>query len=168
MRQHLAFLRYFFKHKIYVWHAGQRLDVPWWSLLWHDMDKVLCRDEYPHYFNAWRFSMPVPPQAKLRHYRRTRHHWQSWVVLQDDGKAVALPIPLRHRLEMIADWQGAAKVTGGTDGTAWYRQHGDSIVLHDNTRARVEQELGIKEPHFIPTDKSGGFRAESSVRLFRV
>ena len=69
---------------------------------------------------------------------------------------------------MYTNWIGAARVTGGTDGTAWYQQHRDSIVLHDSTRAWVEQELGIKEPHFIPTDKSGGFRAESSVRLFRV
>ena len=145
MRQHLAFLRYFFQHKVYVWQAGRRLGVPVLALLWHDMDKVFYRDEYPHYFNAWRFSMPVPPQTKLHHYRRTWHHWQSHVVLQDDGKAVALPIPDRHRRELIADWEGAAKSTGGKDGTSWYLANRNKIILHPQTRIWIEKELGMKQ-----------------------
>ena len=142
MRQHLAFLWFFLRHKWYVFVACYRLGIPLQGLA-HDADK-LWPDVYPHYFDAWRFATPVPPQAKLRHYRRTRHHWQSWVVLQDDGKAVALPIPDRHRKELIADWEGAAKSTGGKDGTAWYRQYRNSIVLHDSTRAWVEEILRIK------------------------
>lgn len=134
----LAYLAYLCRHKAHVWRAGRRLGVPVLALLLHDLDKLGSLFDYA---NAYHFHRPNPPAVRLRHYRRSKHHWQSYVVLQDDGTETALPIPKRYMLEMIADWHGAAQATGGTDGKAWYREFGGTIALHPQTRAWVEEQL---------------------------
>ena len=141
MRYVLAYMGYLLHHKAAVWRAGRRLGVPVPALLLHDLDKL---GSLSLYANAYHFHVPNPPIVKWRHYRHSKHHFQSWSYVADDGTVVALPIPDRHRREMLSDWTGAALVTGGKDGTSWYRQYRDTIALHPQTRAWVEKILGIK------------------------
>jgi hypothetical protein len=42
-------------------------------------------------------------RAWLRHLHRNKHHPQHWVLIEDSGAIVCLPMPYIYILEMIAD-----------------------------------------------------------------
>lgn len=57
----------------------------------------------------------------------------------------ALPMPLRHAKEMLADWRGAGRAyvkdwTPAQTGV-WYQEHKDIMVLHPDTRSWIEEQL---------------------------
>lgn len=53
------------------------------------------------------------------------------------------PMPDVYIREMVADWRGAGRAAGKTDTAAWYEKNRDKIILHPDTRQRVEELLGI-------------------------
>jgi hypothetical protein len=56
------------------------------------------------------------------------------------------PMPDLYRREMLADWRGAGRAINGTDNTAqWYTANRDKMVLHPDTRAWVEDQLGLSD-----------------------
>lgn len=54
-----------------------------------------------------------------------------------------LPMPDRYRREMLADWKGAGLAMGKPDTAAWYRANRHKMLLHPETRAWVEAQLGV-------------------------
>lgn len=55
---------------------------------------------------------------------------------------IALAMPERYIREMVADWMGAGRaITGRWEVGAWYAKTRTSIILHHQTRVRVEQLL---------------------------
>lgn len=88
--------------------------------------------------------------AWLNHQHRSPHHWQFWVLREDSGKVKVLPMPDRYRREMLADWMGAGMAIKGhgldratEECAAWYANTTEGRQLHPDTRAWVEQQLGI-------------------------
>jgi len=86
--------------------------------------------------------------AWLHHIHNNPHHWQHWVLVNDDGtvgdscKVVALEMPKFHALEMIADWWSFSWRSGNLPEVFdWYESHKDCIILHPNTRKYVESVL---------------------------
>ena len=62
---------------------------------------------------------------------------------------VALPMPDRYRREMLADWRGAGMAINGKDETAeWYVKNRENIILHPETRAWIEEQLGVVLPGY--------------------
>ena len=56
-----------------------------------------------------------------------------------DAGLVAMEMPRRYALEMVADWMGAGRaITGRWECAEWYERNRDSIVLHPATRQAVE------------------------------
>lgn len=55
-----------------------------------------------------------------------------------------LPMPDQFRKEMLADWRGAGRAQRTPDTTAWYVANKDKMILHPETRAWVEFQLGIR------------------------
>lgn len=54
----------------------------------------------------------------------------------------ALPMPEAYVREMVADWMGAGRaITGRWDVAEWYKKNRDNMVLHPDTRTRVEALL---------------------------
>lgn len=59
---------------------------------------------------------------------------------------IALEMPDRYVREMVADWAGAGRtITGRWEVAEWYAKTRNTILLHPNTRARVEALLAMKE-----------------------
>jgi len=84
-------------------------------------------------------------RAWLRHIHRNPHHWQHWLLHEDEGDVKVLPMPLRYALEMVCDWKGAGKALGrkaAGECEMWYKSHKDKMVLHSETRKIVEMMLG--------------------------
>jgi hypothetical protein len=77
----------------------------------------------------------------LLHQKRNRHHWQWWVLPEDDGGVKVLPMQEPYRTEMICDWLGAGRALGTPSVNAWYKANGKKMQLHPDTRAWVEEQL---------------------------
>lgn len=54
------------------------------------------------------------------------------------------PMPEVFRREMLADWRGAGLALGFPDTAGWYMKNEGNIILHPETRAWVEVQLGIE------------------------
>lgn len=87
-------------------------------------------------------------EAFLRHIHCNSHHWQHWVLMHDDpdksGKLLieALEMPYEYIIEMICDWMSfAIKKNDFREILSWYKGHKDVMILHENTRKRVEEIL---------------------------
>lgn len=127
MKRYASYLKAVLRHKWFVFFECIRLGVPLWAALIHDWDKFL-----PGTFISYAKSFYDPVGAKRYspdpafnlvwnfHQKINKHHWQYWVLIMDKGDIVPLPMPDRHRREMLADWIGAGKAYGNPNTRAWY------------------------------------------------
>ncbi len=173
MTPHLKYLRYVLLHKLFVLRAGLLLR-PWWNLSWllrlvlHDLSKFRPSEWMPYtayFYGGPRIANAEPADpaeaavdrrikarfqyAWLLHIHRNPHHWQHWLLRQDDGKTITLIPPAWVADEMVADWIGA----GGTilawpsmrqkvgETIVWYTRNREIMVLREPVRALVEQRL---------------------------
>ena len=79
------------------------------------------------------------------------HHWQHWVLREDDGGTKILEMPARARNEMLCDWFGAGQAITG-DGSwkrtrRWYMENRNKMLLHKRTRFAVERDLFCLEDY---------------------
>ena len=113
-------------------------------------------DAYDAYFYGDKYT-DVPGQrpkevrdafdyAWLHHIHENPHHWQHWVLLEDDpnigsfGKV--LEMPLVYIYEMIADWWTFSwRNNNLMEVFSWYESHIDTIKLGIRTRMIVERIL---------------------------
>jgi len=81
------------------------------------------------------------------HQKRNKHHWQRWLLTNDsdEPQTVALEMPERYAMEMLADWKGAGRAYGKPHTRGWYLEHKDRIILNEKTRAWIEKQLEIGE-----------------------
>jgi hypothetical protein len=142
MKPHLQYASYVLRHKWFVFLAGTRTGAPLWRLLIHDWSKLTPAEWGPYVrtFYAPQRSRPGEfDKAWLHHQHRNPHHWQHWLLQEDDGDLKALPMPKGLAREMVADWMGAGRaITGRWDVASWYAGNADKIRLHPDTRVSVE------------------------------
>lgn len=109
-------------------------------------------DAYDAYFYGRNRSYQVVQDfnyAWLRHIHRNPHHWQYWVLNNDDPSEgeIVLDMPYNYIIEMICDWWAFSWNSGDlTTIFKWYDEHKDYIKLSKKTRETVEDILErIKE-----------------------
>lgn len=132
---------------------GVDFDWEWQIILKHDASKSDPEeyDAYDNYFygnksfeNTQKFNL-----AWLHHIHVNPHHWQHWVLINDDPKegTICLDMPYNYIIEMICDWWSFSFKTGDlTEIFGWYDSHKEHIELSDNTRKTVHDILSrIKE-----------------------
>ena len=119
----------------------------------HDSSKYY-QEEYDAY-DAY-FYGPMSKEVKenfnyafLHHIHENPHHWQYWVLINDDSEegTVALDIPYKYVIEMICDWWSFSWKNGNLyEIFYWYDAHKKHIILSKHTRELVEDILyQIKE-----------------------
>ena len=88
-------------------------------------------------------------KAWLAHIHANPHHWQHWLLQNDDPKIGirVLDMPYVFRIEMICDWWSFSWKTGNLyEIFDWYDKNKEGILLSDKTRSSVESILAaIKE-----------------------
>lgn len=151
--KHFKYLQYVLVHKWHVFLECRRLGVTWRGFL-HDMSKFLP-DEWFAYAN-WFYGnhrrglgreavSNAFDLAWLRHQKRNLHHWQYWILPEDEGLLKIMDMPDSYRREMLADWIGASLALGfGRNILGWYTRNKRNIRLHPGTRAWIEEQLGVK------------------------
>lgn len=83
-------------------------------------------------------------RAWLRHIHKNPHHWQHWVLINDDPKLgeTCIEMPYQYVMEMICDWWTFGwKDNNPYEIFRWYEDHKAHMKLHPNTRRLVETIL---------------------------
>ena len=120
----------------------------WFCRFAHDDSKFSDREysAYDDYFygNQSHAVVEAFNKAWLHHIHKNPHHWQHWVLINDDdGKNRALEMPLGFVIEMICDWWSFSFNSGNLyEIFDWYEDHKDKMILHPKTKALVEDILG--------------------------
>ena len=85
--------------------------------------------------------------AWLHHIHNNPHHWQHWVLVNDEDGTHALEMSKEYVIEMICDWWSFSHKTGNLyEIFDWYESHKKNMILHENTKKLVEDLLDrIKE-----------------------
>ena len=153
------------RHKWFVFLAACKLGIPWLGLV-HDWTKFLPSEfipyarffygDYPTAQEVWRqcpsYTGPTKQSVERAfdaawncHQKRNRHHWQYWMLTNDsdEPQTVALSMPDCYRREMLADWRGAGRAYGNPNTSQWYEQHKHKIIIHADTRAWIENQVGL-------------------------
>ncbi|MEG0453755.1 MAG: DUF5662 family protein [Bacteroides sp.] len=94
-------------------------------------------------------------RAWLSHIHNNPHHWQHWVLINDDDPMVALDMPHEYIIEMVCDWWSFSWAAEDLSTIfTWYNERQDKMIFSPLTRKRVESVLSfIREK--LDADKKG-------------
>lgn len=118
------------------------------NIEFHDMSKN-TPDEYKPYDDYF-YGEQTPAvieafnRAWLMHIHRNPHHWQHWVLINDEPKegTILIEMPYPYIIEMVCDWWAFSWIKGDlSEMFSWYKDHEAYIKLHNNTRSIVEEIL---------------------------
>ena len=122
-----------------------------WNICYaHDDSKISLEEykAYDEYFYGDKSHAVVKAfdQAWLHHIHNNPHHWQHWILFEDDPKTGkpyrALDMPDPYIVEMICDWWSFSFKSGDLKEIfSWYGEHKNKMILSDKTRKRVEYIL---------------------------
>ena len=127
-------------HKIIKDQYRQVIDI-------HDVSKWGNEeyDAYDKYFYSKSKTKEVEEQfnfAWLHHIHANPHHWQHWVLINDDDGTHALEMPEEYIIEMLCDHWSFSHKQGKLDEIfKWYEDHKKTIIFHKNTKQRYEELL---------------------------
>lgn len=166
--KHLKYLNYLLRHKWYVFLESIPEGIIWRGLL-HDMSKFFPSQWFPYanYFYGKKgdditkgrdetgYYKPTDTGDKafdfawLLHQKWNRHHWQWWILPEDEGGVKILPMTEPYLKEMICDWIGAGKAQGHFspkndkyfETRNWYRKNRNKMQLHPATREWIEDKI---------------------------
>ena len=161
MPKYIKYLWYILRHKWFVFIECCKVEMIWLGLI-HDWSKFRPSEFIPyarHFYGENRDEQikkekvegydksrdrqdGVFNKAWLYHIHRNKHHWQYWLLVQDEDKDVVLEMPNKYRKELLADWHGAGKaITGKNNTKEWYLKHKDKYQFHPDTRKWIERSL---------------------------
>lgn len=109
-----------------------------------DPDEYNAYDDYFYGKNRSHAVVMAFKQAWLLHIHRNPHHWQHWVLINDDPEEgeVVLEMPYEYIIEMICDWWSFSWAKGNlTEIFSWYEEHSKYMKLAPKTRKTVETIL---------------------------
>lgn len=144
MSKHLKYMSYILRHKYYVMRECFKIGLYWRGLA-HDLSKLLPSEWGPYVNNFYGKAVTESIEFKtawLHHQHRNPHHWQYWLIKEDNGPLYPLPMPDKYIKEMVADWRSASRANKGFDDTInWYEANKHKMILEEETRHRVEALL---------------------------
>jgi len=113
----------------------------------HDQSKFSPEeyDAYDAYFYGQDRSYAMVTKfntAWLHHIHNNPHHWQYWVLFQDEGTIICIDMPLKYIIEMICDWWSFSWNDGNLfEIFSWYEDNKNNMELSEPTRVTVETIL---------------------------
>ena len=99
-------------------------------------------DAYDEYFYGAGKNENEFNYAWLHHIHNNPHHWQYWILREDDGDTIPLEMPYNYIIEMILDWWSFSwKSNNLYEIFNWYDEHKKTMILNENTKIIVESIL---------------------------
>ncbi len=158
----LKYIKYLIIHKYYVMVECFKRGL-YLQGITHDISKILPDEFFPYLDKFYNFKQ-FPDKsiiygiktketvnnafnfAWLKHIHRNPHHWQFWILQNDNGSKNCIEIPEKYIKEMIADWIGAGiAITGKNDVINWYEKNKDIIKLNADSKILLEYHLGLRD-----------------------
>jgi hypothetical protein len=145
------------RHKWYVFQACRKSGL-WWLGITHDWSKFRPSEFFPYaehfygtkaegiktgrdktgYYKPTNTGDPDFDFAFFLHQKRNKHHWQYWVIPEDESGIKTLHIPNKYHSEMICDWHGASRAQGhGGKILDWWTTNGHKLQLDSFTRRLI-------------------------------
>ena len=160
MKKYLENFKYLLRHKWFVFLECWKMGIPWLGII-HDWSKFRPSEWIPYanhffgnggkgiktgrdetgYYKAGDTGDKAFDFAWLLHQKRNKHHWQYWILAEDNGGFKSFEMPMKYRLEMLADWRGAGRAQGTPGVRAWYEKNKCKMKLHHYTRNWIEATL---------------------------
>lgn len=146
MKKFFRYLLYVLKHKWYVFIECIKLKIPIRGLI-HDLRKFLPYEFFADmkffYGDSDDDYIKLEFDVALNHKQKfNKHHWQYWVVKNEDGDMEYLPIPKKYLDLMLADWIGANKaINSKNDIKSWYLRNKDKILMNDESKKYLEEKI---------------------------
>ena len=158
------YLKYVIRHKWFVFRECLKIGLIWRGIT-HDLSKFKPSEFIPYaryfygkypkygklsngdhiYYLKGLFQEDIDrrfDKAWLYHIHRNKHHWQFWLLQEDDGPLKNIPIPMKYLKEMLCDWKGAGQAEAGEDNTpSWYLKNKQNINLNQINRKWIERKL---------------------------
>lgn len=163
LKPHLQYLSYVIRHKWYVLKECFSYGL-FWRGVKHDWSKFLPSEWFPyvhHFYGSENRAEKIKrdetgyykptgvskvfDRAWLHHIHYNDHHWQHWLLVQDEDEDKILQMPTNALWEMVCDWRGAGRAQGHSDIIPWYKKHKEKMQLHPLSREFVELLIGIQE-----------------------
>ena len=166
IRRHVEYGKYLVRHKWFVTIECFRRGLIWQGIV-HDLSKFRPSEWFPYaryfyepdgtkktkrdksgYYKPTDTGDAAFDFAWLLHQKRNRHHWQWWVLPEDNGGTKVLMMWDKYILEMACDWLGAGRAQGvenWQDPTPWYEKNKDKMQLNAVSRLYVESLLGMED-----------------------
>lgn len=149
---HISGLKYAFKWleknipDVYVNDGIDYSSIIYLNVKDHDYSKYTADEYVPYreYFYGDRTDRVKSDfdYAWLNHIHNNPHHWQYWVLYEDDGDAKALEIPFEYLIEMFLDhWSFSWNKGNLFEILDWYNNHKDKMILNDKSRKQYEELL---------------------------
>lgn len=83
------------------------------------------------------------------HQKMNTHHWQYWVLLNDDGTTKVLDMEIHSILEMFCDWWSFSwKQNNPREILDFYKYNRDKMQLSEYTQNIVEKLLSIVDEKY--------------------
>lgn len=118
-------------------------------LISHHDESKYCDEEYYAYCDYF-YGEKTPEVeeafdlAWLHHQHENPHHWQHWLLREDDGDMKALKMPLPYILEMVCDhWAFSWKENNLYEIFNWYDANKSKMLLHETTKQKYENILDV-------------------------
>jgi len=148
--KYIDYTKRLLEHKYYVYKAGKIVgNIPTLRLIFHDWTKFLPVEFFP--YAVYPFGDREKQTGKVQydfdkawghHQKNNPHHWQYWILINDEDGTYCLDMPKTYIYEMVADWMGASKAyTGSWDMTDWLKKNIYKIQLSPNTRLQLNDIL---------------------------
>lgn len=106
-------------------------------------------DAYAEYFYGNEKTPEVKDafdRAWLAHIHANPHHWQHWMLQNDEDGLKLLDMPYVFIIEMLCDWWSFSWNKGNLyEIFEWYDERRNGILLSKNTRDKVEHILTLME-----------------------
>lgn len=116
----------------------------------HDASKYTDEEFYPYLYWFYPSEAGIKSResfdyACLHHYHYNPHHWNHWVLNDDENKNndKVLDMPEIYVIEMLCDWSSFKSKNPESTAHFWYTNNKDKMNLTDNTRALIEKYLEL-------------------------
>jgi hypothetical protein len=158
VNKHIRYLSYVLIHKWYVFVECCKYKEAKmiWRGIMHDLSKFSPMEwnAYVNYFYGKDNAIDLAINMALlnafdyawnHHQKVNKHHWQYFILKEDNGSFKALEMPDTYNKEMLADWRAAGIAINGYDATVkWYENNKIKMILHENTKKWIEIRLGLR------------------------
>ena len=171
--------KYLFKHKVFVcvgYYFLENLyspnssgrtkfhrDLSLAQLFCHDKSKTSMAEYGPYdkyFYSEDELDEEAISKYKYawnNHIHEDPHHWQYWVLINDDDGIKPLPMPRRDILELLCDWMsfditpiqpyGTFKLNAHKLKKYW-TDHENTMILHPKTRSSIKYMINKLEKKY--------------------